>query len=127
MLLLAVHHWVKLGAKAKARRIILEAPTITWERVSRTEAAQVLIDMGDADFASRLLRDMPAEEREAGSNLALARALTAIGDLEAARHSYRHALTRDPYVTLDTRVEYFAFEREHGTWQDAVAAYDALR
>jgi membrane protease YdiL (CAAX protease family) len=70
---------------------------------------------------------MPAEEREAGSNLALARALTAIGDLEAARQSYRHALTRDPYVTLDTRVEYFAFEPAHGTWQDAVAAYDALR
>jgi hypothetical protein len=127
VLLMAVHRWVQLGGKDKARRILFEAPASTWERVSRTEAAQVLIDLGDAAFASRLLRDASADERQPGSDLALARALTAGGDFAAARQWYRDALARDTYIGVDTRVEYFDFERQHGTRQDAAAAYDQLR
>jgi membrane protease YdiL (CAAX protease family) len=127
VLLQAVHRWVQLGAKAKARRAILEAPANTWERVSRTEAAQVLIDMDDAVSASRLLREAPAADRPAGSDLALARALTVSGELEAARQCYRDAFARSPYVTRGTREEYFVFERDHGTGQDAASAYEALR
>ncbi len=127
VLMMAVHRWVQLGAKEKARRIILEAPASTWERVSRTEAAQVLIDLGDAASASRLLRDVPADERDQGSELALARALTLAGEFEAARKRYRDALAGDAYITVDTRVEYFDFERQHGTAEAAATAYNELR
>jgi membrane protease YdiL (CAAX protease family) len=126
VLMMAVNRWVQLGAKDKARKILLAAPSRTWEKASRTEAAQVLLDMGEAASATKLLRGAKDSDQDPRAKLALARALSADGEVMAARKLYLEALTQ-PYIALDTRIEYFEFERQHGSRQDALAAYDKLR
>jgi membrane protease YdiL (CAAX protease family)/tetratricopeptide (TPR) repeat protein len=126
-LMTAVDRWVLLGAKDKARKLLLEAPESTWEKVSRTRAAQVLIDLGDTHSAMELLREAVKDKSEYNANLTLARALAAAGDFPGARTLYRGRLDGKGFIDLDTRVEYFEFERDHGTSEDAVAAYTELR
>jgi membrane protease YdiL (CAAX protease family) len=127
VLLMAVDRWVQLGAKDKARRTLLKAPSSTWENVSRTQGAQVLLDMGEKKAAAALLRGAPDSDQEPAAKLALARVLSANGEVKAARELYLTALTKSPYVALETRIEYFEFERLHGSAKDALAAYDKLR
>ena len=127
VLLMAMDRWVQLGAKDKARRILLNAPPSTWDSVPRTQGAQVLLDMGEQKAAAALLRGAPDSEQEPAAKLALARVLTANGEFKTARELYLTALTTSPYVELDTRIEYFEFERQHGSQKDALAAYDKLR
>ena len=127
VLLVAVERWVQLGAKDKARKALMNAPANTWEQVSRAEAAKILLAMGESDAAADLLRNASAKRPEPGADLALARALTATGDFPAARKLYRDALANDQYVARSTRIEYFEFERQHGSEDDAVAAYEQLR
>ena len=126
VLMLAVDRWVQLGAKDKAHKILLAAPASTWEHASRVEAAKVLLDLGDADHAVKLLRGAKQTASDLRLNLALAGALAARGEFAAARERYREAL-HGAYVALETRIEYFEFEREHGTAQVAAAAYEQLR
>jgi len=127
VLLLAVDRWVQLGAKDKARKALMNAPESTWKRASRSAAAKVLLDLGDTEAAAELLRNANPKVPEPGANLALARALTATGEFDAARKLYRDTLKNDVYVARATRVEYFEFERLHGSKEDAVSAYDQLR
>jgi hypothetical protein len=44
VLLIAVNHWVQMGAKERARRLLVEAPTQVWDTVSRSQAARILIE-----------------------------------------------------------------------------------
>jgi len=126
-LMTAVERWVQLGAKDKARRLLLDAPESTWKKVSRTRAAEVLIDLGDTKSATALLREAVKDESEYNASITLARALAAAGDFPGARELYRKGLTGTTYIQLDRRVEYFEFERDHGKRADAVAAYNELR
>jgi CAAX protease family protein len=127
VLLVAVERWVQLGAKDKARKALMNAPERTWERVSRAEAAKILLSLGDSKAAADLLRGAKPKRPDPGADLALARALTATGDFDAARKLYREALSREQYVSRPTRIEYFEFERQHGTREDTVSAYEQLR
>ena len=126
-LMTAVDRWVQLGAKDKARKLLRDAPESTWKKVSRTRAAEVLIDLGDTKSAMALLREAVKDEAEYNANITLARALTAAGDFPAARTLYRGGIEGRKFIDLDTRVEYFEFERDHGTRANVVAAYKQLR
>jgi len=127
VLLMAAERWVQLGAKDKARKALQNAPARTWEKVSRAAAAKILLDLGDSKGATELLRGASPKRADPGGDLALASALTATGDFSAARALYRGALANNQYVARSTRIEYFNFERLHGSEADAVAAYEKLR
>ena len=126
-LMTAVDRWVQLGAKEKAHKLLLDAPPGTWKQVSRTRAAQVLIDLGDTKSATALLREAVKDESEPNASITLARALAAAGEIHTARSLYRDGIKGRPYIDLDARVEYFEFERDHGTRVDVMAAYAELR
>ncbi len=123
VLLVAVERWIQLGAKDKARRLLLEAPESTWETVPRFSAAKLLVDMGDPKAAGEILR---ADKEAPGGNVMLARILAENGEIEAAREMYRRVIGGE-FVLYDNRVEYFEFEREHGNREEAIAAYKQLR
>jgi membrane protease YdiL (CAAX protease family) len=124
VLITAVERWIQLGAKDKARRLLTDAPERTWEHVSRSSAAKLLIDIGYTKAAGAMLR---AEQNAAsGGNILLARILSDTGEIEAARETYR-AVVGNEYVPYESRVEYFEFERKHGGRDEAVAAYAQLR
>ena len=127
VLLIAVNRWVQLGAKDRARRLLTGAPPTAWERVSRSEAAKVLINLGDPKGAASILRGANPDDKDGEVSLILARVLAADGDIQGARELYEGALKDREYVRLDTRVEYFDFERLHGTTAAAYAAYQRLR
>jgi membrane protease YdiL (CAAX protease family) len=126
-LMTAVDRLVLLGAKDKARKLLLNAPESTWKKVSRTRAAQALIDLGDTTSAMNLLREAVKDESEYNASLTLARALAKAGDYPAARELYRSGIKNRKFLDLETRVEYFEFERDHGTREDATTAYTELR
>ncbi len=127
VLLTAVERWVKLGAKDRARRLLVDAPPAAWEKVSRTLAAKLLIDIGDPQAAAVILRGASLDEEGIEATLTLARIITSEGNFTAARELYTGTIKDKPYVALDTRIEYFDFERQHGTSATASAAYEALR
>ena len=127
VLLTAVEHWVKVGAKDRARRLLVNAPPAVWEKVSRTQAAKVLIDIGDPKAAAVILRGAQQDDDGIEARLTLARIITAEGDITMARELFTGAIKDQEYVALDTRIEYFDFERQHGTSAAASAAYEALR
>jgi uncharacterized protein len=122
VLLTAVNRWIQLGAKDKARRALLDAPASTWDKVPRVSAAQLLAELGEPKAAATLLR----EGGESPAKLVLAQVLAKSGEVPAARELYREALTAE-YVANDSRVDYFRFEIEHGSRDEAVAAYQQLR
>jgi uncharacterized protein len=126
VLMTAVDRWVQLGAKDKALRLLRNAPASTWEKVPRFSAAQVLIELGEPLAAAELIRAVDAAG-QSGSNLTLARALAAAGQHQAARRIYREVTSSTGYVGLDTVVEYFRFELDHGSAEDAAAAYQSVR
>jgi hypothetical protein len=125
VLITAVERWIQLGAKDKARRLLVDAPASTWERVPRFSAAKLLIDIGSPKEAAALLKS-GTQADTAGSELMLARIMADTGQLEEARKLYQTAV-KGEYVAYDSRVEYFEFERRHGSRADAVGAYDQLR
>jgi len=127
VLLIAVNHWVQMGAKDRARRLLVDAPPSAWEKVSRTEAAKVLIDLDDPKAAAAILRGARPDDEGGEVSLILARVLTADGDIKGARELYERAIKDREFVALDTRLEYFEFERRHGTAAAAHAAYQKLR
>jgi membrane protease YdiL (CAAX protease family)/tetratricopeptide (TPR) repeat protein len=124
VLIMAAERWIQLGAKDKARKLLINAPESTWENVSRSGAAKLLLDIGYSKAAGALLRAEP--NAAAGGNILLARALAETGEIEAARESYRAAV-KNEFVPYESRVEYFEFERKHGGRDEAVAAYAQLR
>jgi CAAX protease family protein len=125
VLITAAQRYVQLGAKDRARRLLVQAPASTWDQLSRFSAAQVLIDMGDPKAAAALLK---ADKKEGETHFSpmLARILAETGEIGAARDAYRGAIKPD-YVQYETRVEYFEFERQHGNREQTIAAYDQLR
>jgi len=127
VLLIAVNRWVQLGAKDRARRLLTDAPPSAWERVSRSEAAKVLITLGDPKGAATILRGAKPDGEDGEISLILARVLAADGDIKGARELYDGAIKHREFVSLDTRIEYFDFERLHGTTAAAYAAYQKLR
>jgi len=127
VLMMAVNRWVQLGAKDRARRLLTGAPPTAWEKVSRSEAAKVLIDLGDPKGAASILRGARPDDKDGETSLILARVLAADGDIKGARELYDGAIKNREFVTLDTRIEYFDFERLHGTAAAAQAAYQKLR
>jgi membrane protease YdiL (CAAX protease family) len=125
VLLTAVERWIQLGAKDKAHRLLVEAPASTWEKVPRFSAANLLIDLGDPKAAAALLQ---GEKKDAyGSQVMLARVLAESGEIKAAREMYRAAVHDNKVVPYETRIEFFEFERRHGSREEAIAAYDELR
>jgi membrane protease YdiL (CAAX protease family) len=125
VLLTAVQRWIQLGAKDKARKLLIEAPESTWAKVPRVSAAKLLIDLGDPKAAARLLR---ADKSNAfGADRMLARVLAETGEIDAARDLYRAAVLKQKYVAHESRVEYFEFERQYGSGEQAMAAYEQLR
>jgi membrane protease YdiL (CAAX protease family) len=126
VLLIAVNRWVQLGAKDRARRLLVEAPPKAWEKVSRSQAAKVLIELGDSKGAAAILRGGKPDDEGGEVNLILARVLASDGDIKGARELYDGVIKRE-FVALDTRIEYFEFERRHGTSAAALAAYGKLR
>ena len=125
VLITAAERWIQLGAKDKARKLLVNAPASTWENVPRFSAAKLLIDIGDPKAAAALLQG--GEKNAADSaNLMLARILAETGEIKAAREIYRAAL-KSEYVAHESRVEFFEFERQHGGRADAVNAYAQLR
>ncbi len=127
VLLIAVNHWVQMGAKERARRLLVEAPAEAWERVSRSQAAKILIELGDPKAAAEILRGGKQDDEGGAVNLTLARVLAADGDIKGARELYEGVVKDQQYLALDTRIEYFEFEREHGTRAAAATAYAQLR
>jgi membrane protease YdiL (CAAX protease family) len=123
VLITAVERWIQLGAKDRARRLIVDAPASTWELVPRFSAAKLLVDIGDPKAAAAL---MQGDEKNAGNSIMLARILAETGEIKAAREIYRAAV-KEQYVAYDSRVEYFDFERRHGGRDAAIAAYAQLR
>jgi len=126
VLIPAVRGFIRLGAKDRARRLLIEAPPGTWENVQRVEAAKILIDLGDPKAAGALLRDATNNKDDLETKITLARILAGDGEIAAARELYRGALGAQ-YVARETRLEYFEFERSHGTAQAAGAAYQQFR
>lgn len=125
VLVMAVDRWIQLEAKDKARRLLIDAPESTWEKVPRFDGAKRLIDLGDPESAAALLRGEKNSENR--SNIMLARVLAETGDIEAAREIYRTAVLKNEFVPYENRVEFFEFERRHGSREEAIAAYDQLR
>ena len=127
VLLIAVNHWVQMGAKERARRLLVEAPTQVWDTVSRSQAARILIELGDPKSAANILRGAKPDAEGGEVSLTLARVLAADGDFKGARELYAGLVKDKDYVGLDTRIEYFEFERQHGSKASAAAAYTRLR
>jgi uncharacterized protein len=125
VLIVAVDRWIQLGAKDKARRLLIDAPESTWEKVPRFNAAKLLIDLGDPEAAAALLRG--EKKSEGGANIMLARVLAETGEIAAARKIYRAAVLENEFVPYENRVEFFEFERRYGNREEAIAAYDQLR
>jgi membrane protease YdiL (CAAX protease family) len=125
VLIAAVDRWIQLGAKDKARRLLADAPESTWEKVPRFSGAKLWIDLGDPEAAAALLRG--GKDDETRGNIMLARVLAETGDIEAAREIYRVAVLENEFVAYENRVEFFEFERRHGSREQAIAAYDQLR
>jgi len=80
VLLIAVNHWVQMGAKERARRLLVEAPTKVWDKVSRSQAAKILIELGDPKSAANILRGAKPDAEGGEVSLTLARVLAADGD-----------------------------------------------
>jgi membrane protease YdiL (CAAX protease family) len=122
----ALERWKQLGAKRKVRQAIIAAPETLWETVPRTQAAQVLLDIGEAEMAVRFLQEKRGKN-DYGAGLMLARALAANGEYGEAAKQYREEFEKTKYAAMDSRLEFFEFELAHGTEKDALAAYDAMR
>lgn len=125
VLITAAQRYMQLGAKDRARRLLVQAPASTWEHISRFSAAQVLIDLGDPKAAAALLQS-EKKEGEISRSPILARILAETGEIEAARNAYKGAI-EPQYVPYESRVEYFEFERQHGNREESIAAYEQLR
>jgi len=125
VLITAAERWIQLGAKDKARRVLVNAPASTWENVYRGGAAKLLIDIGDPKAAAAILQGGEKKPDEP-PDIMLARVLTETGEIKAAREIYR-AVIKGEYVPYENRVEYFEFESQHGNREEAVAAYRQLR
>ena len=125
VLITAAERYIQLGAKDKARRLLVDAPASTWDNVMRAGAAQLLINIGDPKAAAALLQGGEKEPDEA-PNIMLARILAEQGEIKAARDIYR-AVVAGQYVPYESRVEFFEFERQHGSREQAIAAYRQLR
>jgi len=123
----ALTRWKQLGAKAKVRRAISAAPDSIWERVPRTQVAEILIEMGDADAAAELLNKTVHVKYDYGTDLTMARALAAKGSFKEAEVWFRKAFASNKYVDIRARIEYFEFEVAHGSEKAAIAAYDEMR
>ena len=126
VLITAVERWIQLGAKDKARRLIVEAPDSTWEHVARSSAAKLLIDIGDPKAAGKLLQ-AGKQDPVFGPDIMLARILAQTGEAKAAREIYGAVVGSQQFVSYESRVEYFEFERRHGDRDQAMAAYRQLR
>ena len=121
-LLTAANRWVQLGAKDKARRALLDAPASTWDNLPRASGALLLAELGEPKAAVALLQGGGEE----AAKLVLAQVLAKSGDVPAAREMYLAALEAD-FVAFDSRLDYFRFELEHGSRDNAIAAYKQLR
>jgi hypothetical protein len=126
VILTAVERYIQLGAKDKARRVMAEAPATTWDNVPRATAAQLLIDLGDPKGAAAMLNG-GGEKSAYHDKLMLANVLVRTGAYAEARKLYRDSLAENQYVANDRYIEFFDFEREHGSREQAVAAYKLLR
>ena len=124
VLITAVERYIQLGAKDKARKLLVDAPASAWQSVSRFSAAKFLIEIGDPKAAAALLQADKANAE--GSNMMLARILAESGEINTARDTYGAAL-KGEFIPFDNRIEYFEFERLHGSREQAIAAYNQIR
>jgi membrane protease YdiL (CAAX protease family) len=104
-------------------------PAEKWRTWTLKAALETLLDMGESGSALDLVRTHKDLELDATTRARLARALHASGSTDEALEQMR-ALGRDAptgAAGLSLRRQIFEFQLEHGTRDDAVAAYRTLR
>ncbi len=126
--LIAAHWLASVGANARAHALISSTPDSAWDHLSAYDAADILIQVGDAAAAANLLRSRPKRLGEANRDMAVARAFAASGQIGIAGQFYSSILAAPP-TRLPTRdlQDLFRFERDHGTRDQALTAYQRLR
>jgi membrane protease YdiL (CAAX protease family) len=127
VLLKAAQHLEQRGAKRRAHALLVSAPASVLDVVGVDEAAALLVRLGDAPSALRLVQERGGADGEANL-FSLAGAMVASGDTTAARALFTTALSRTdlPPTVSDLRA-YFAFERDHGSDEQVRSAYGRLR
>ncbi len=126
---LVAANWLSsVGANVRVRALISSTPEKAWEHLSVYDAADILIKVGDATAAANLLRSHAQQLNATGRDMTLARALAESGQIGLARQLYSSALA-PPAKRLSTRAlqDYFLFERNNGSRQQALTAYQRLR
>ena len=126
--LIAAQWLSSTGANSRARALIASTPDGAWEHLSVYDAADVLIKVGDAAAAANLVRSHAPKPDTAYRKMALAQALAESGQVGAAGQLYSSALAA-PTERLSMRnlQDIFVFERDHGSRQQALEAYQRLR
>ncbi len=126
--MMAAQHLVTVGAKSQAVKMLESGPPDLWNSYTRSSAAKMLLELDDPAGAARLLRAEKSEALNLDTKLLLARALAKSGDGTSARGLYDSALKQtDRRAGVDGLRDYFQFERDHGTVEQARATYERLR
>lgn len=116
------------GSNERARALIASTPESAWASLSVYDAADVLIKVGDAAAAARLIRTHTQRYDSTYRKTALARALAEAGQIDIARQLYTSVLAaRAPKLPIPALRDLFLFECHNGTQQQALTAYQRLR
>jgi membrane protease YdiL (CAAX protease family) len=128
--LIAAEYLIRIGAKAAAIRTIDGMPQDKWTSWELASAVKLLVGMGAAKDANRLVESNSKVKLPNGTRVILARALFASGAVDTARRLLKVA-SKDAdeaeATALTTLREMFELERDYGSTETATAAYRRLR
>jgi len=125
VLLMAARHLEQSGAKQRAHALLAAAPASAFEGVSVYEAAALLVRLGDAAAAVRMLEGRGDDD--IGDLFPVATAMAANGQHTSARQIFASALKGQTRPGVNDLRSYFLFERDHGTAEQARSAYARIR
>jgi membrane protease YdiL (CAAX protease family) len=128
--LIAAEYLIRIGAKTAAIRTIDAMPRDKWTPWELASAVKLLVGMGAAQDANRLVESNSKVKLPPGTRVILARALFASGATDAARRMLTAAAKdadQAEATALTTLREMFELERDYGSTETATAAYRRLR
>jgi membrane protease YdiL (CAAX protease family) len=125
--LAAANYLVLIGANARVAATLEQFPEDQWDSWTLGNAVSTLLSAGDPEAARRLIESHSDISLSGASAIAAARALFDAGDTQAASALLASARSGAAMPGLDFQRKYFELQRDHGSPQDAAAAYEELR